>query len=286
MEKSYHQLELLVKRVPESLLCTPLENVLPMQLQAFINEFAQTASKSYMDKMRVMIHGIFADAIDNGLLAKDPSRRLRFPSIREQPRQAFTAEETKLIINFALDYENRKIGVAVLVLLWTGLRRGELLGLKWTDITKDTLTVNRSVFIEKNQPRVEECRAKTQGSLRTIPIIPELCWLICELPKNGAFVFCNRKGGIMHPDNFSRAYRKFFQRLREAYPDIRDLSTHCCRHTFATHMLLSGTDIRVVQQFLGHTKISTTARYTHPNKENMESAIVKLKDSYLGIESE
>ena len=71
-ERSFHQLELLVKHFPGTLLDTELDEIKPMHLQGFINWFSQDASKSYMDKMRVLIHALFADAVENGFCVKDP----------------------------------------------------------------------------------------------------------------------------------------------------------------------------------------------------------------------
>lgn len=278
---SYHQLELLALRIPSNLQEKCLNDILPMHLQAFFNEFAQTSSKSYMDKMRVMIHALFSDAVDNGLCVRDPSKRLRIPRVTECPREAFTFEEVKRIINFALDYPNARIATAVLLLLLTGLRRGELLGLKWTDLTNDTLTVNRAVYMEHNRPCVQEHVAKTSASLRTLPLLPELSYRLHALPKTGSYIFGTRSGTLMHPRNFSRDYDRFFQLLREVEPDVRKLSPHCCRHTFATLSLASGANLRTVQQLLGHTNIGTTARYTHPNLDIMRQSIEVLKDSIL-----
>lgn len=142
---SYHQLEILCRHIPDDLKGMALPDILPMHLQAFFNAFAQTASKSYMDKMRVLIHSLFADALDNGLIEKDPSKRLRIPRVAERPRKAFTMEEVKSIISYIMACPDAKMGTVVLTLLLTGLRRGELLGLKWSDLTDDTLTVNRAV---------------------------------------------------------------------------------------------------------------------------------------------
>lgn len=276
---SYHQLEILCQHIPEALKETELSDILPMDLQAFFNEFARTSSKSYMDKMRVLIHSLFCDALDNGLCSRDPSKRLRIPHASEHPREAFTMGEVSRIIGFAWGYPNVKIGTAVLTLLLTGLRRGELLGLKWSDLTDDTLTINRAVFVEHNRPCVQEHSAKTAGSLRTIPLLPELSYRLHTLPHTGLYVFGTRNGTLMNPRNFSRDYDRFFQLLREVEPDVRRLSPHCCRHTFATLSLVTGANLRTVQQLLGHTNIQTTARYTHPDLVVMKQAIANLKDS-------
>ncbi len=105
--------------------------------------------------MRVLIHSLFADALDNGLIEKDPSKRLRIPRVAERPRKAFTMEEVKSIISYIMACPDAKMGTVVLTLLLTGLRRGELLGLKWSDLTDDTLTVNRAVYMDQGRPCVQ-----------------------------------------------------------------------------------------------------------------------------------
>lgn len=280
---SYHQLEILCQHIPENLKEAELSDILPMDLQVFFNEFARASSKSYMDKMRVLIHSLFCDALDNGLCSRDPSKRLRIPHVSEHSRESFTMEEVSRIIGFAWGYPNVKIGTAVLTLLLTGLRRGELLGLKWSDLTDDTLTINRAVFVEHNRPCVQEHLAKTAGSLRTIPLLPELSYRLHALPQTSLYVFGTRNGTLMNPRNFSRDYDRFFQLLREVEPDVRKLSPHCCRHTFATLSLATGANLRTVQQLLGHTNIQTTARYTHPDLLVMKQAVADLKDSISAI---
>ena len=277
-ERSYHQLELLVKYFPESLLDTELEAVKPMHLQGFVNQFSQNASKSYMDKMRVLIHALFADAVENDFCTKDPSVRLKIPQIIEKPRESFTAEEVKRIVDFALDYPRRRIAVAVLVLLFTGIRRGELLGLKWDDLTDNTLTIRRGVYQEHGTACVGDYIAKTPKSLRTVPLMPEIAHQIATLPRVSQFVFGASSGKLWHPRNFSRDYSTFFNSLQDVHPNVRRLSIHCCRHSFATLTLTSGADLRVVQQLLGHTDIKTTALYTHPDMNTMQKAVSGMRD--------
>lgn len=276
-ETSYHQLELLERLIPDTLKEMQLTEIRPMHLQKFFNEFAQDASKSYMDKMRVMFHSLFVEAMENGLIENNPARRLKIPHVTETPRQAFTFDEVKLILGYAMTYYNARIATAIMTLLLTGIRRGELLGLRWGDLTDDTLTINRSVFLEDGKPCVVENQAKTASSLRTVPLMPELSYRMHSLPRYGEYIFCTKKGTLLHPRNFSRDYKAFFNHLREAEPSVRYLSPHSCRHTFATLSLGSGADIRVVQQMLGHSDIKSTSRYTHPDMASMRDAVLNLR---------
>lgn len=278
---SYYTLELVVSKIPDSLRAMELCDIKPMHLQEFVNAFGCTASKSYMDKMHVMLNGLFTAAVDNDLCEKNPAVRLKYPRIKEQPRETFTKEEVQKILAFAMVYDKQRIGVAVMTLLLTGLRRGELLGLKETDITDNTLSVNRAVYLENHKARVIEHEAKTESSLRTVPLLPELSYRLHHLPHKGEFLFSTKSGTLLHPRNFTRDYDAFFVQLRGAEPSVRRLSPHCCRHTFATLTRESGADIRVVQELLGHTDIKTTARYSHAYLNEMDAAVKKLHDAIL-----
>ena len=278
-ERSYHQIKLLARKFPEDLMDMELAEIKPMHLQAFVNKFSIDASKSYMDKMRVLLHGLFSDALDNGYIDRDPSAKLRFPLVIEKPRESFTEDEARKIVAFAMRYPYRRIAVAVVTLLLTGMRRGELLGLKWDDIIDDELSVRRGVFQVGGKAMAEDFKAKTSRSLRTLPMMPEVAYLIRTLPRNGEYVFGTKADTLWNPRNFSRDYGKFFAALREEYPEVRNLSPHCCRHSFATLTLTSGADVRIVQQLLGHSDINTTARYTHPDMNTMQKAVSGMKNS-------
>lgn len=258
-----------------------LDDIRPMHLQRFYNEFSRGASKSYMDKMRVFINGLFATAVDNELCRKNPTQNLKVPHIPERPREAFTLEEVKLILDFAMVCKQQRIAVAVMLLLTSGIRRGELLGIKEEDIRDNVLTINRAVYLSHNHPCVEEHKAKTEHSLRSVPLLPEVAFRLLRLPHQGDFLFSTKNGTLLHPRNFSRDYAAFFRQLREVEPTVRALSPHCCRHTFATLTRECGADLRVVQELLGHTDIKTTARYSHANMDDMRGAVQGLRSAIL-----
>lgn len=276
---SYRQLKNLEALIPDDLKQMEIGEILPLHLQRFIRDFATSASKSYMDKMRVLLRALFEDAKDNGFCDRNPCAKLRFPQVREKQREAFTPSEVRLISNFAMGYQDQRAGTAILLLLFTGMRRGELLGLKWTDIDGDVIHISRGVYVEYNRPCVQEGLAKTEGSIRTVPLLPELGYRIQTLPRYGEYIFATRNGTLMEPRNFSRMYACFFRHLREQYPEVRYLSPHSCRHTFATLSLESGASIRTVQLMLGHADIKTTARYTHPDYSSMQAAVKGMRNS-------
>ncbi len=324
-QSSYHQLENLIKHIPSSLMEQEMDEILPMDLQAFVNSFATYASKSYMDKMRVLIHAVWATALDNqkcttnpskavrfpvipekpresfssedaktiltyalqydNRIALDnqkcttnPSKAVRFPVIPEKPRESFSSEDAKTILTYALQYDNRMVGVAVMTLLLTGIRRGELLGLKWSDLSNTTLSINRGVYLENGHPCVREYVAKTPTSIRVVPLLPELAYYLSSLPRTCEFIFCTKNRTIISPRNFSRSYTAFFRHLNEDCCCTAYLSPHCCRHTFASLCLDAGADVRTVQQLLGHGDIRSTSRYVHPQIETLQNAVSDMRD--------
>jgi len=150
---------------------------------------------------------------------------------------------------------------AVLLSLNTGLRRGELFGLKWSDVDfeQQLLTVAADV-------------AKT-GKTRHIPLNQEALkilrqWKIQDGLKS-LYVFAGRTGGPFHD------LRKSWDGvLRKA--EIKDFRWHDLRHTFASKLVMAGVDLNTVRELLGHTDYKMTLRYAHLAPEHKAAAVSKL----------
>jgi integrase len=287
---SYHQLELLVKKISEDLMKKKVSEIKKIELQSFINEFSKDASKSYTDKMYSLICAMFTEAVENDVCQKDPARKLKRPQKRQLPRASYQRTEVETIMEFALTYRKHTksdkinrgailISTAVITLLDTGIRRGELLGLMPPDVEDTVLHIRRGVYLgEDGVPTVDDGIAKTYASIRDVPIDKELADLIRAIPKRGLYIFSSYSGRIMYPKNFERAYNTFFRSLRTAHPEVRKLTPHCCRHTFATLSQRNGANIRSVQLALGHTNINTTAIYSHPDEDDVAAAGKAFRD--------
>ena len=88
---------------------------------------------------------------------------------------------------------------------------------------------------------------------------------------SGNALFLNRKGKRIH----DRSVRRFTDQYVGKLSQLRKISPHVLRHTFATHMLEAGADLRTVQEFLGHAHISTTQIYTHVTRDHLQSVYNK-----------
>lgn len=288
---SYHQLELLRDRIDEELLDKRIVRIMPIDLQDFMNRFAEKASASYISKMASLLRSCFLEALENGIIEKNPSRKLRAPHKLELPRDSYSMEEATQIIEFAEQYRkdtksdrlNRAailISTAIITLLLTGMRRGELLGLMYNDVDhkEGVIHIRRAVYMEDGLPCVQDGRAKTYSSIGDVPAPDWLQEIMLAVPKRGVYIFAAYSGRLMNPRNFNRSYDSFFAALRKEHPEVRALSPHCLRHTCATLMQKNGCNMREVQLILRHTNIKTTARYSHPDMTELREATTEYSD--------
>lgn len=142
----------------------------------------------------------------------------------------------------------------VLLLYGGGLRVSEACGLRWRDLLAES----------------QSLRVLGKGSRERLVTLPNSCWReLQKLPRAGEFV--------LNGDS-ALSSRKAYQWVREAGARaglLRPLHPHALRHSFATHLLTSGADLRVLQELLGHQSLSATQKYTHLSIDHLARALEK-----------
>ena len=215
-----------------------LKEIKSVDVQAFFAT-KQDLSMSMLEKMKLCLTGIFETAIDNDLCIKNPAKSASYTSKAEPNiKKVYSNEEIETVIEFA---KTRIPEISII--LHSGLRRGEVLGLKWEDIDlkNHTLSVNRSIADKEGGGT--EIRPPKWNSYRTIPIELEAVKILKSIQKNGEYVFSSEIGCVQSPNTFSQKVDRFMSTLKGQYPTIEKLTPHELRHTFGTKLRRDGVDI-------------------------------------------
>jgi integrase len=199
-------------------------------------------------------------AIALGYLARNPCREVKKLKAPRKQVRFLSKEEAKKLV----DAGNGRMGPIVETLLYTGLRRNELTHLTWADVDL--------------QRRIVAVQAKDgwhpkDYEVRHIPMAPRLHELLKSLPrKENPWVFSTSNDGPHLGHILSRDFRKLLKLC-----GIKGASLHTLRHTFASHLVMNGTDVYTVQKLLGHSSIKTTEIYAHLAPDFLKAAVEKLK---------
>ncbi len=198
--------------------------------------------------------------------------------------EVLTVEHHKKILDFIQqNFTFRNLGIYIS--LTTGLRIGEICGLKWEDIdiASGTISVKRTIeriYIAEGNHKCTKLiinTPKTKNALRDIPITKELLTMIKPLKRvmNDNFYVLTNDEKPTEP----RTYRNYYHRLMKRL-NIPRLKYHGLRHSFATRCIESNCDYKTVSVLLGHSNITTTLNlYVHPNMEQKKRCIAKMLKS-------
>ena len=164
--------------------------------------------------------------------------------------------------------------------LWTGLRRGELLALVWSNInvSEKYLTVCQTL-VHTSEGDIIIPTTKSRCD-RIVPLHDKAVNLLNQIKiydSSDGFLFRNSDFTPIKLRQYNRIYKKYYHKQLEKYPDLPYYTPHNLRHSYATYMLQSGADIETLRALLGHVDITTTQRYVHSNLNQMYTATSNLK---------
>ena len=179
------------------------------------------------------------------------------------------SKENRINLKRKIINSEDNVSLGILFTLFTGIRIGELCGLKWEDIdlSSGVVTIKRTIerIADLNQNSSKKTKViisnpKTGSSLRTIPLPDFLCSYLLTFKRNDNFYFLTASEKYIEPTQFYVKYKKFMSNL-----GMGQFTFHSLRHTFATNCVELGFDIKSLSEILGHANITTTlAIYVHP----------------------
>ena len=171
--------------------------------------------------------------------------------------------------------------LCLLLCLYTGLRIGEVCGLKWEDInfSNNSLIVNRTIIRIKNSNKNIKTKTiliastpKSSSSVRVVPIPNFLIEILKTFKSNDKYYLLSQSETIYDP----RLFQSFYKRILEKC-NIKYIKFHTIRHTFATRALESKMDIKTLSEIMGHSSIEITLKlYVHPSYETKKIMIENL----------
>lgn len=224
-------------------------------------KYGYELSDAMVVNIHVMLHKAMKTAVQEHLIPSNPTVKTVRPKITKKDMKVLTNEQLDKFLK-VIDTENEWYDFFYTELT-TGLRRGEICGLKWSDFDEETgrLNINRSIEVKKGI--VTEGETKTGKGKRSF-YLPENTAEILRRRKNTSkseWIFTEQDNPKI-PIPPKKAYRKMKEILQKA--ELPDIRFHDLRHTFATQAIISGVDAKTLSGILGHTKASFTLdTYTH-----------------------
>lgn len=280
----------------------PISKIKYLDIQTCITDLAnqnpntkKPSSKATLKMIKIAASQVFDLAINNQVISFNPTTKIKIPnSAPETKRRALTKEEQQWIID--TDHRARR---AAMIMMYAGLRRGELIPLFWSDIDFNlkTITVNKAVEII-NGVYVLKDQTKTKAGMRIISIPAILIDFLKKEPKESIYVCVNAKNELHTESSWTSMWDSYLSDLNLKYGSfvkrptskfdpkgipfvIPKITPHWLRHTYATMLYFAGIDILTAKEQLGHSNIQTTMQiYTHLDKWHKQKSMSKL-DTYL-----
>jgi integrase/recombinase XerD len=217
----------------------------------------------------VTLRGFYKFLVQERILQRDPAELIDLPKSSLNLPHALTIEEVKLLLN--TPDLNKPTGIrdtAMLELLYAaGLRVSELINLKLQDVNLEAGFVR--VFGKGSKERIVPigffAKEKIENYIRD-----SRSRLLKRIVS--PYLFVARAGKPMTRQGFW----KLLKRYAHQAGFIKKITPHSLRHSFASHLLEGGADLRAVQVMLGHVDISTTQIYTHVAREHLKKAHAKF----------
>lgn len=255
---------------------TPLAKIDRSAYQQYINHRCENLAANTARNCNAMVKASLKSAFADGLIKIDPTYKVVASGRRLDLKiKAWSMEGAKKLANYFVNHPN-VYGVAFFVTLSNGLRIGETFGLKWEDITPDSITVKRTFQFRYHKKGYVFSDGKNSTSQRTIPI-SRVCYTLLQayksnVPKSPYVFLYSDSAPMTSYQSLSRHLKIICRKL-----EIPELPLHSLRHTHCSILILRGLSIPYISQRLGHASTNITLKtYTHIIKELEQAQNEKL----------
>lgn len=212
------------------------------------------------------IRGCFRWLLANEIITQDPSLSIELPKLSKRLPKVVSVSDIEAILSNHLDETE---SVIMELLYGAGLRVSELVGLELNNI--DLASKYVRTFGKGSKERIIPIGEKAKKAIKNYFKIRD--FLVKKYRLDTKRVLIKENGKTVTRQDVYVFIKKQGELLK------KHISPHTMRHSFATHMLENGADLRVVQELLGHSDVSTTQLYTHVSKK-------RLKEIYFSINSQ
>ena len=297
--------------------CIRLKDLKRSDVKRFYNKLVDSYGYDVrtVDSIHTILHQVLNFGVDDEYLRYNPSddamKELKRVNNRgNKKKYALTVPEQSAFEEY-LSMQNRfhRFYPIFITMLYTGMRVGEVIGLRWCDIDYDnniisvnhSITYNQSVINGKFEAVVNT--PKTAAGVRNIPMLEQVQKALtmekeyqneigvkckCKIGKYTDFVFLNTVGNLQRAEDLNRILKAIVKTYNTKYADsgvtLPHISNHILRHTFATRMYESGINPKTIQTILGHSNIAITMDiYTDVTDDFQKTEMDKLGDYLSNI---
>ena len=243
------------------------DEIVRSELNSYIYYLKESKyAPSSISRKIAAIKGFYKWACANGYYKTNPAEFTEQLKLPKRLPKVLSVDEINQIFDEKLSVTDRLI---LELLYGCGLRVSELVELDLKNI--DTKAKYLRCFGKGSKERIVPVNSATINALNEYSNLRKL--LVEQFAVNSDKLLIHENGHFYTRQDIWRLMKKVGSKINKS------ISPHTMRHSFATHLLENGADLRVVQELLGHSDVSTTQLYTHVSKK-------RLKEVYFNIESE
>jgi integrase len=280
--------EMLRQHITPTFGAMSLKKVTPRLVQKWVDTLSDKYSPHTVRNAYLRLHAIFELAVRDRLVEFNPCKDIELPKLQSDNLHSLSADHVSTLLKYV---DTHRQGVLVYIYVCLGLRKGEGLGLKWSDVDweKKTITLKRQVQEQKKtetQARVRIVEyTKTDASLRTLPLTEKLYEKLKAHQanqleeqlltgwKDQGLIFPTSNGTPMSPSNFWKMFQSILR-----FAELPKMRVHDLRRTTASLLTQAGVQEVVIEAILGHAPGSMTRHYIDVSVELMREAVEKVED--------